>query len=111
MKCLIVKEKWADLILSGEKTLELRSRNTKVRGTIGIIKSGTGLICGTVDILSSYEITDEEYIELKNKHKVPYLREQIKYKKIFAWELHNPVKYKDCIKYKHKKGCVIWINI
>ena len=50
MKGLIIKSKWADLILNRDKTIELRSSNTNIRGTIGIIKSGSKKVYGTVDI-------------------------------------------------------------
>ncbi len=40
-KGLIIKEIWAKAILRGKKELEIRGSNTKIRGTIGIIASGT----------------------------------------------------------------------
>ena len=45
-RALIVRQPWIDLILSGEKTWEMRSRPTNVRGRIGLIEQGTGLIVG-----------------------------------------------------------------
>lgn len=51
MKGLIIKPYWADLILNNEKTMELRGGRTKIRGTIGIIKSKTGQVYGEVDII------------------------------------------------------------
>ena len=47
MKALLIKKKWLDLILSGEKTWELRGSNTARRGEIALIESGTGTIVGT----------------------------------------------------------------
>lgn len=39
MQGLITKPMWADMILSGAKTWEIRGSRTHKRGTIGIIKS------------------------------------------------------------------------
>jgi len=50
MNGLIIKPEWADLILSGKKTWEIRGSQTHIHGTIGIIKSGSGLIYGRVDL-------------------------------------------------------------
>lgn len=111
MKGLIVKPKWADLILKGDKTLELRSSNTKIRGTIGIIKSKTGQVFGEVDIVDSIELTDDMFYELQDKHKVFCERDEISYKKIYAWVLENPKIYENPVSYTHKQGCVIWVNI
>jgi hypothetical protein len=42
MKGLIVKSPWIELILEGKKTWEIRGSNTKIRGPIALIKSGSG---------------------------------------------------------------------
>lgn len=44
MDGLIIKPKWADMVLSGFKPWEIRGSRTHKRGTIGIIKSGSGLV-------------------------------------------------------------------
>jgi ASCH domain len=41
VKGLIIDEPWISLIVSGEKTWEMRSRNTNVRGRIGLIRKGS----------------------------------------------------------------------
>jgi len=42
MKGLIIKEPWISLILSRKKTWELRSRDTRVRGRIALIRKDRG---------------------------------------------------------------------
>lgn len=37
---LIIREPWIDLVLSGQKSWELRSRSTEKRGLIGLIRKG-----------------------------------------------------------------------
>lgn len=111
MKGLIIKPYWADLILKGEKTLELRGSNTNIRGRIYIIKSRTKKIYGEVDLIDCIEITNDNYYKLLNEHRVNANIEDIPYKKIYGWKLENPLIYKEPKSYNHKKGCVIWVNV
>jgi len=55
-RALIIDEPWISKILSGEKTLEMRSRHTKIRGRIGLIRKGSGLIVGDVWLDDSIKI-------------------------------------------------------
>lgn len=111
MKGLIVKGKWADLILSGEKTLELRGSNTKIRGKIGIIKSGTKRIYGTVELVGSVRLGEEDFERLKEEHKVECKFSEIPYSHLYGWVLKNNEKFEEPVRYNHKTGCVIWVNI
>lgn len=43
-RALIVRQPYADFIVEGQKTLEMRSRHTKIRERVGIIPKGSGLI-------------------------------------------------------------------
>lgn len=112
MKGLIIKPKWADLILDGWKTMELRGSNTNIRGTIGIIKSGTSKIYGTVELVGCEKLNEVNYYRLCSNHQVRDVRfEDIPYKNLWGWILANPIRYKEPIEYEHKQGCVIWVNI
>lgn len=113
MKGLIIKPCWADLILSGEKTVEIRGSNTKIRGTIGIIKSKSGSVFGTVDLYDSVFLTKELYEELRGSHRVGNSYEELLkiYPKPYGWCFKNTVKYDKPLKYNHKRGCVIWVNL
>ncbi|WP_281975144.1 hypothetical protein [Halobacillus litoralis] len=42
MNGLLVQAPWIDLLLAGSKIWEIRGSNTKKRGRIGLIKSGSG---------------------------------------------------------------------
>ena len=61
MKGLIIKAPWIDYILSGKKTWEIRGCNTKIRGEIALIQSGTGKIYGTVELVDSLELDLHTY--------------------------------------------------
>lgn len=113
MKGLIIKPHWADLILSGTKTWEIRGKRTEVRGTIGIIKSKSGMIYGTaeiVDCISLHGPNDIDMImENQLKHHVPL--GSIQYLKPWAWVLENAKKFPEPVPYKHPQGAVIWVNL
>lgn len=113
MKGLIIKPHWADLVLSGKKTIEIRGSNTKIRGTIGVIKSKSGSVFGTVDLYDSIFLTKELYEGLREIHKVGISYEELLkiYPSPYGWCFRNAFKYNKPLKYNHKKGCVIWVNL
>lgn len=111
MKGLIIKPNWADLILDGIKNLELRGHNTTIRGTIGIIKSGTKMIYGTVDLIDCIILNEDKFYKMINNHQFKEDFNNIKYKNLYGWVLENPLKFENPIPYEHKLGCVIWVNI
>ncbi|WLR46522.1 ASCH domain-containing protein [Halobacillus litoralis] len=112
MKGLLIKEPWIEMILNGEKTWEIRGTNTKQRGTIGLIKSGSGHVFGTVDIKDSKLLTKEEYEKSTHLHGIQEEDCQpMPYKRTYAWELGNPVLYEEPIPYTHPLGAVIWVDL
>ena len=111
MDGLIVKEPYIDWILTGEKTIELRGSDTHKRGTIYLVKSGTGMVYGTIDIINSFEIeTVNQYEQLRHRHCVGAERRQIRYKRLWAWELANEVQFDKPKRYIKKKGQQVWIK-
>jgi hypothetical protein len=108
---LVIKEPWVDLILDGEKTLEIRGNRTLRRGTIKLIKSGSGLIVGTVDIVDVYELDKAFFDELRPLHCIQQDFTTLPYPKAFGWCLENPVRYENPIPYKHPLGAVIWVKL
>lgn len=110
MDGLIIKDKWLELILSGLKSWEIRGSRTKKRGTIYLIKSGTGHIMGQADIVGCIELTKEKYEENKAKHCIETGYESLPYSIPYAWVFENYVRYKKPIPYKHPQGAVIWVK-
>ena len=53
MKGLIIDEPWIGFILSGRKTWEMRSRNTQIRGRIGLIRKGSKMVVGVADLVDT----------------------------------------------------------
>ncbi len=106
-KALCLKPKWADLIIKGEKSVELRSRMTNTRGRVSIAHSAQ--LHGEVDIMDSFPVSDEWVATHKELHKVddPVFLTQ----PLFAWILRDPEKYDHPVPYKHPRGAVIWVDL
>ena len=109
MKGLIIKPYWADLILSGEKTWEIRGSWTGHRGPTAIIKSGTGKVFGFVDLWDCIPLTYHAWFGNKDKHRVEY--GMIDYKRPHAWVMRKARKLQEPIPYNHPQGAVIWVNL
>lgn len=112
MDGLIIKSPYIDDILYGIKTLEIRGSNTKKRGTIVLLKSGSGLALGTVEIVDVKELTLAEYNEWdyrRDNDKLPV--NKLPYKRTFAYVLKNPKIFDIPIKYNHPCGAVTWVKL
>ena len=113
MKCLVVGERWLDLILSRRKTWELRGSHTHIRGKIGLIQSGSGLILGTCEVVGSKgPLSQAELRRTVSKHRVPAneLR-YLPYDRTYAWVLKNARRYPRPRRYNHPRGAVIWVDV
>lgn len=109
-RALIIKKKWSDRILDNRKTIEMRSTKTHIRGKVGIIESGTGLIVGEVEIIGCGELlTEEAALLLTPFHQVEDLELLKKWR--YAWLLARAKRYENPVPYKHPKGAVIWVKI
>ena len=67
-KGLIVKKEWLDRILDKGKVWEMRTTPTKIRGVVGLIESGTGLIVGEVEIVDSISTPIQKTTKHLDKH-------------------------------------------
>lgn len=110
MKGLIIKRQWLDLIFAGKKIWEIRGCNTKTRGKIALIQSGSGLIVGECELVGSKQLSLFDYQNNVDKHQVINTF-TLPYTKTFAWVLQNAKKYDNPKPYKHKCGAVIWVNL
>ena len=90
MKCLFVKAPFAGWIVDGVKTIEFRTRETYIRGRIGIIESGTGTVIGDVVLYTC--------------------RKSFEYP-CFNWILDRPRRYKTPGPFEHKQGAMVWIDL
>jgi len=113
-KALIVDTPHVDRILSGQKTWELRTTGTKMRGRVALIRKGSGTVVGTVVIRDCVgPLTESVMLENTAKHLVTPERiksgEVAKYK--HAWVLESAQALPRPIPYEHPNGAVIWVNL
>ena len=111
---LIIKKQWLDEIFDNKKEWELRGKNTKIRGRIGLIESGSGLVMGTVNLIDSKLVSKEQLLKNQVKHKIPKerLNEFLKrYPLPYVWVLNGAKRFKQPVRYKHPQGAVVWVKL
>jgi ASCH domain-containing protein len=111
---LVIRDPWLSKIIRGEKTWELRSQNTNIRGRIGLIKGGSKKIFGTAKLVNCVLLTKKEAYRHYDKHRVPKpdLFEFMMGKRaIYAWVLSDVKVFEEPIPYVHNSGAVIWVRI
>lgn len=110
---LLIRSPWIERILQGSKCWEIRGSNTNVRGRIALIRSGSGKIVGTCDLMDVVgPLTLSELRE--NACKLGCIDEDpqsLPYEKTYAWVFKNPVPLEEPIPYKHPSGAIIWVKL
>ncbi|CAL1141553.1 unnamed protein product, partial [Cladocopium goreaui] len=125
-RALIIKRKWAELILSGEKTWEVRGEPTTKRGRIAIAQAGSKQLVGEVTLAECFLIGEQpspgiwvstgppsQYIwapDNANKHCITD-QSSVNYKKAYAWVMEHVRKYPAPRPYTHKLGCMKWVKL
>lgn len=113
-KALVIADPWIGMILDGTKTWEMRSRATKVRGTVGLIRKGTGRIWGVADLDSCGDaLTPDEMVRYFSKHRIP--EAMVRSGEIARWNrpwmLDDIRTLKQPVPYIHKRGAVTWVTL
>lgn len=112
MDGLIVKPKWARLIVSGKKTMEIRGhRTSKYYEPFYILESGTNMAIGIAECCGYVSVFDAEMWEhYKGCHLVTDKAfSDLPYKKVFGWQIQNAMPIEP-FRYKHPHGAVIWVK-
>lgn len=110
-KGLIIKSPFIDRIMEGQKTWELRSKHTQMRGAIALIKQGTGTVVAVARLMASRgPLTDADMAANGHYHGVTpdrlALPEVQKYR--YAWILSDVKRLARPVPYTHRSGAVIW---
>jgi hypothetical protein len=111
---LIVREPWVSLLLSGEKTWELRGSRTSQRGRTALIGSGTGAVLGEADLVGVVGPLSREEIETSvARHcvKREWQTEPMPYGNTYAWVFERAFRYPVARPYRHPPGAVIWVKL
>lgn len=113
LKGLIIRQPWIDLILSGQKTWEMRSRGTTVRGPIALIEKGTGTVVGLANLEDSLPPLPPGNMPAHfQKHRVPQdLVEAPGFNWLTPWVVTQARRLGRPVHYRHKSGAVIWVEL
>jgi hypothetical protein len=112
LKGLVIDEPWVSMIMRGEKTWEMRSRNTPVRGRIGLIRKGSGTIVGVADLIGTLsKLSRAELRANVDKHCAPESHIGDDFKHNTAWVLERAQHLRQAVPYRHPRGAVIWVNL
>ena len=108
---LIVKNPWLDLILSKEKTWEIRDAQTKQRRKIHLALSGAGgRIVGQCHITDSVAIDKITLRTTFPRHRIKDLA-RITYRRPHAWVLSKARRYMKPFVYSHPQGAIKWVRL
>lgn len=112
-RALVIRQPHIGHILDGMKTWEMRSKPTKIRGRIGLIEAGSGLIVGEceIDRMQSAPKSYRARFMTRCYHRIPEDRYSVMDKWCWAWVLSNVLRYDDPIPYDHPQGAVIWVSL
>lgn len=113
-RALVVRHEPLEKILSGEKTWEIRGSVTHIRGSIGLIAKGTGLILGCAELIDCFgPLSMLEMLATVACHRIRPERLKpgdLPFDDIFAWRLHAARRFDEPLAYSHPRGAVRWVR-
>ena len=110
-RALVVKKRWLDLILAGQKKWEIRGSSTTKRGWIHFAESQAGgKLMGRARLVDCFPVSRESFVRNFHQHRVPSLS-MVPYHTPYAWVLEDCEKFDKAFNYEHKRGAVIWVDV
>lgn len=107
---LIIKQPFADMVASGDKTWEIRSKTapqTKINKELFLLSSGKAL--GIITIKKCFKSNKSQLKKNEDKH-LTNIDDQYDLKYSYVWELVVEEKYMIPKKYIHPMGARIWVK-
>ena len=112
---LSIKPRWLDLILSGEKTVELRGKGSLREDVeIGLIQSGSGCVVGSCTFVRAEGPVDKHrllelaprhcYMKLEGTMTADEMIANVGYATPHAWHLKGARRWAHPVPYKHPQG-------
>lgn len=114
-RALIIEKEALELIFSGKKRLELRTKTVNFRETIGLIQKGTKTIVGQVFLAGVLKINPKNVSSTTCSLLCMNELEIMTYGKgrifLYAYFLKYAKRFRKPIPYRHKNGAVTWVKI
>ena len=114
MRGLIIREPWIGHILAGKKTWEMRTRPTSVRGRIGLIRKGSGMVIGVANLVESLAPLDARSLAAsRDRHGImpEHEEEALEGGWVYPWVLSDVRKLPRPVPAGQKPGQVIWVTL
>lgn len=114
MKALIIRSRWLDLILSGHKTWEMRSRHTTIRGRIGLVRAGSGQVVATAELVDCLPPLDAQQMrQTEAMHGIPdvLIDTVVADGWTMPWVLRDIRVLAIPQPYVHRLGAVVWVEV
>jgi hypothetical protein len=112
-RALLIGEPWVGKILAGRKTWEMRKRLTRIRGTVGLIRIGSGLVVGTADLVDCIDrLTDDTFAASVARHGIETDEHASRISEgyLWPWVLTNARRLSRPVPYGHKSQ-QIWVTL
>ena len=110
-RALVVKKRWLDLILAGQKKWEIRGSSTAKRGWIHFAESQAGgKLMGRARLVDCFPVSRESFVRNFHQHRVPSLS-MVPYHTPYAWVLEDCEQFDKAFNYEHKRGAVLWADV
>ena len=107
---LVVRKRWLDKILDGDKDWEIRSCRTSRRGWVFLAQSGaTGQLLGRARLVDCFQLSAEMFEANAHRHCVDSWR-SVTYKGPFVWVLEQAERFEKPFDYEHRPGAVVWVR-
>lgn len=92
----------------GRKSLEIRGKDSALRGAVALIASGTGTIVAVADLVDVLgPLTLDDYRRLQPQHRVADV-EALPYARTFGYVFANVRVLTVPQRYRHRSGAVTW---
>lgn len=113
-RALIIREPWISKILSGEKTWEMRSGPTSLRGWIGLAAQGRAEIVGLVRLVESrMPLSAANYDQYFGEHAIPpdQTAWAIENNWVFPWVLTDVIRLPKPVAFSQRAGAVKFVSL
>jgi hypothetical protein len=110
MKALVIADPWIDLILKGEKTWEMRKRPWNFRGSVALIRKGSGQVLGIAIVIECRPALHDlaAYAAAEHLHCIPPAMQPETFDK--GWRTPWVLAHARClarpVPYRHRKGAM-----
>ena len=114
MFALFVHDHWAQLILRGLKTWEIRGSRTARRGRIALLLPGRHVIVGTCELVGvEGPLSARTLARAFACHRIPPRRlgQEVPYRQPFAWLLARPKLLRRPLAFHPPRGAVRWVRL